>query len=271
MRLKLIILLLITGLMVMSCDLDDLGVEIPEIPEAADAPDFSKIEMNTGAFSDTQAKAEIAADNAIQYDVAASIVNLLDSQLDLVTATLADFMNPISNLEPEFQDGIFTWNYTANIGLLMSSIDVELKASGFNTVSWQGFVSGNVLGQELNDFELFSGTTSFTGDTGNMTLSFIVPDENEEFSMTIDWELSDDDVLSDLTFTLTNPALDGPSLIDVTYTLNGTTAQIVGETVNSEGSVIYTIIWDTETGVGSLNTPDLGTLCWDENKQSVEC
>lgn len=270
MRLKLLLTILISGLMFISCDLDDLDIDLPEVPEAADAPDFSKIEMNTGAFSDSQAKAEIVADNAIQYEVAASIVNLLDSQLGLVTTTLADFMNPISNLEPEFQDGIFTWNYTANIGLLMSSVDVELRASGLTNVTWQGFVSGNIMGQELNDFELFNGTTSFDGETGNMTLSFIVPEEDEEFSMTIDWEL-DDDVLTDLTFSLANPAMEGPSLIDVTYTLDGTTAQIIGETVSSEGSVTYTVIWDTETGAGSLNTPDLGTLCWDEDKQSVEC
>ena len=255
----------------MSCDLDDLGVEIPEIPEAADAPDFSKIEMNTGAFSDTQAKAEIAADNAIQYDVAASIVNLLDSQLGLVTATLSDFMDPIDTIEPEFQDGIFTWDYTANIGLLMSSLEVTLRASGLSTtVSWSALVSGNVLGNELDDVEIITGTTSVTGETGNMELSLFVPEADEEFAMTIDWVLNDD-ILTNLTFTLSNPALDGPSFIDVTYTLEGTTAQIVGETTSSEGSVVYTVIWDTETGAGSLNTAGSETLCWDTDKQSTEC
>lgn len=270
MRLKLILILLITGLMVMSCDLDELGIEIPEIPEAAEAPDFSKIEMKTGVFADEQAKAEIVADNAIQYLVAASIVNVLDSQLALVTSTLSDFMDPIATSEPEFKDGIFTWDYTVNSDLFMTSLDVTLRAFGLRSVSWSALVSGTVFGNELDDVEVIKGTTSVTGETGNMELSVFVPEEEEEFLMTIDWILNDE-TLTNLTFSLSNPALDGPSFIEVTYTLEGTTAQIVGETTSSEGSVVYTVIWDIETGVGSLNTPDLGTLCWDADKQAADC
>lgn len=267
---KIITLLIATGLFLISCDLDDLGVEIPEIPEAAEAPDFSKIEMNTGTFSATQAKAEIAAENAIQYEVAASIVNLLNGQLNLITNTLSEFMDPISNLDPDYADGIFTWNYTTTVSLLMSSIDVELRAGGLTSISWSGLITGNVLGEQVEDYEVLNGTTSAAGDTGNMNLVFDLTSEDVTLSLSIDWILSDD-VLTDLTFELSNPALAGPSEIEFTYTLDGTSAQIEGVTTSEEGTVIYTINWDTETEAGSLTTLDLGTLCWDSAKEATEC
>lgn len=276
---KLLALVLISGLFITACDLEDLDVDI-DIPEEAEAPDFSKIEMNTGAFDDAQEKAnpvssaefDMFAENvALEYEVAASLVNTLVTQLNLITLTLSNFMDPIANIDPDFSGGIFTWSYTAQIALLQSSVDIELQAApGVSSITWLGLISGNILGEQVENYELVSGTTSPDGDSGDLDVNFGEAGSGVNLNMNIVWQLTNDE-LTELNLAYTNSGVEGPSDIEYSYVVDGSVAEIVGSTTTDDGTVSYTITWDTDTGAGSISTNELGTVCWDSAKEKVDC
>ena len=270
-HLKTLSLLFISVILFTACDLDELGLEVIEIPDELNAPNFSTVEMNLDAFPAPQNKDhfEASSEETGNYETARSTVLMLDEQLQLFTGTLDQMISPIENLDPDNQNGGYTWFYDAYAELLDAPLDIEMRANlGTSTIDWTGYVSGVIDNQDVDNVELFTGATNVDGSGGEFSLNFGEQGTSTFYDSFIDWQI-DNDELSNLELNLEI----GDQNLAVTYfySVEGNTATIEGQNVINEQFTDYVIEWDLETEAGSITTEDGGQMCWDEEKQNTPC
>lgn len=254
-----------------ACDLEDLNLEVIDVPDELNAPNFSAVEMNLDAFPAEHNKDYVSAnseDNS-NYERARSTVLLLDEQLHAYTGTLSRMISPIENLDPENQNGGFTWLYDSYLELFDAPLDIEMQANlGTSTINWAGYISGVIDDQDINNHELVTGSTNVDGKGGEFSLNYGDQNSSPYYNSFIDWEIENNELS---TFELNSEIGDENLAVNYLYSVDGNTATVEGQNVINEQFTDYVIEWDLETEAGSITTDDDGQMCWDEEKQNVPC
>lgn len=256
-------LLLISGLFLFSCKVNDANVNVLDVPDEVLPPDFSDLKMNTDIFEIRSKQNSTSLDSENNYLTAREFVAQLDSLLGHITGTFDQFTEPVQTVDPEYTDDEFIWTYTVSFLELTSELNAILKAQvSTSTASWIGLVSGEIDGIELNQYELITGTSSLDEKAGEFELHFDHEQNEKAHILSLNW-VFEDDRITHLDF---SRAGSSGLNFDASYTFENTTAVITGTVLENDLPDEYRIEWDIETGKGKFND-----LCWDSDKNDIDC
>lgn len=270
---KLFFAAIIVSFMFTACDDSD------DSPNQPSMPDINNAQMNTAEFTQPSNPED---PDAQAYVSTYGVVTNFQSNAGLVYVTIGEIFAAASGADPEYDSDVFTWLYTASLSAFApyedtsDEFDFVLTAnvSDPTEIIWALNISGTLLGVPLNKVSLLTGTTSYDKKTGELVLDFGNMDMGALFDITFGWEM-EDEVLQDLIFNarLFSTATDLDVDIQSTYTLTGTTAEINLGVFNPDADmyVPFLIRWDVEAGGGLFDHPQHGAMCWDADKNNIEC
>ncbi len=223
--------------------------------EPPSIPDLSEVRPEFDFFDQNAAKSV----NGDGYQFAASLSQSMEVILTSFSSLPESFLGAANNEEPTFDDGIWTWEYTASGG--GESVTIRLEAEETNTrVEWAMFISANTQEQSFDNYKLFDGFVLNDSNEGEWNIYPFEQNNSSQPVMTYDWVIESETVASfNFTFDSNNASSlsydkDSP---DNTLTVRG----------DGETTIIY---WDSSTGTGYY---DDGTerICWDADFNDVAC
>lgn len=166
--------------------------------------------------------------------------------------------------EPEFIDGAWVWDATANV----SGQPFQFKLSGTiqgSSVAWSMHVDGN----QLDDFELYTGTTDLASRTGSWQLYYLLEGERQ-LVLSAGFSV-DDEGVKEVTFTVPDSFTQAGG-DSIRYTADGDEKSFLW-TQQGEG-LEHLVNWNEGTKVGSITAGNFNggvRACWGSDLQDTGC
>jgi hypothetical protein len=167
-------------------------------------------------------------------------------------------------VDPEFIDGAWVWDATANI----SGQPFQFKLSGTiegSSVGWSMHVDGN----QLDDFELYTGTTDLASRTGSWQLYYLLEGERQ-LVLSAGFSV-DDEGAKEVTFTVPDVFVQAGG-DSVRYTSDGNEKSFLW-TQQGEG-LEHLVNWNEVTKAGSITAGNFNggaRACWGTDLHDAGC
>ena len=263
---RLLLILIASSLFLTACDDDDDAT-----PDAPQLPNLGVLQLPTAAFA--------PADDAGQgWTAAAGLINNSNSAFGAVQLTFSQMLAPAANVNPSYSNDVFTWEYPVSLTAFGgASFDLEFQANVSNpdNVTVELRATGTFEGLPLDNFLLLTGSMNSTATEVQLVVdNFQTP--GGEIRYDIDWQYAIvDGALAGMQATqiLLNPGIDSNVENVFGFGISGSTATFNGRigAVGEDPQVGGEVVWDVNTGAGSITIPGMGQLCWDADRNDVAC
>ncbi len=287
-----------------SCD--DNGVTGPDDPsQVPSLPDFSQLQMETGIFTHGGVAKEAGLETGIlsalsafsdvrpdagqqtesdPFQLAAFLVNTVETGYLLHNTYTSFFTLSVAPGIVQVSGNEFLWEFSAVDPELGESMDITVIAAvQGEEVEWTAIAAADFEEGGFEEQQVIEGISAFDGSSGEWSLNFDVPEQGFTFESNAIWEADNEQLVAlDISTSLTELQEDFIQNTDGFYTLDGTDAAIDNGQIQSPefedfdlfGDIDitqpFTVTWDTEAGSGTVSI-DGHELCWDENRQAVDC
>lgn len=182
----------------------------------------------------------------------------------------------VSNAEVSEEDGVWTWEFMFTIlGEMIDEegdLDAETRVTAQpgdlnNETSWSVFftIDESPYGP-MDNFNAFNVTVN--QDESEGTIELFDPENPDTRNVDLSWTMSSADEKS-ISINAIEEGENGDQLIEITYTESGPEFTLSFVESMDEATQVL-ISWNTETGSGSIDTPD-GLFCWDNTLRMTEC
>ncbi len=174
------------------------------------------------------------------------------------------------NAEPVFQDGV--WQWTSSVQSGQQSVQFQLTADRIaGGTNWSMKISAtDFSGQELTDFELFTGHTSNNGETGSWQLFYPLNDLSDNvLNAAYTFESP---TQKSIVFSIPETSSLGAGGDSIDYVENGEDRTFIW--LQGAENITHTIIWNSMTHVGSITATNFngGVMgCWDATLDDIDC
>ena len=251
----------------LDADGSDVSGAPPLPPDESMAVDLSLFEENVmGAPSN----AMLTMRNFAYAATAASTVS--SAVVAGVTPPAALFAAARLTTPVEQDDGSWVWDFSVKI----SGVTFAASLTGvekLNKNQWTMKVSTNAPLRPAKDFIWYTGESTLKSVSGSWQFFDLQTPDEQNSTVNIDW--SADIISEEANLTLRNVDTrdDSKYAGDVLqYNVSREIASMAFEDVSE--NEIWEIIWNIETGTGSVTTPGYNNgekACWDANKKDVTC
>jgi hypothetical protein len=287
-----------------SCD--DNSVTGPDDPsQVPSPPDFSQLQMETGIFTHGGAAKEAGDESGIlaalnttsevrpemqqdeeadPFQLASFLVAMVESgySLHITYATFFTLHTVPGTVEVSGNE--FIWEYSAQDPELEETVDITVTAAVIGEdVDWTVMASANLEEGGFDEQQIIEGTSAFDGSSGEWSISFDVPEEGFTYASSAIWESIDHQLNTlDISTSIAEVETGFYQHTDGVYSLEGSTASISNGQIQSpefEGEGYFgdiditqpfSVFWDIQSGAGTVSI-DGNELCWDENREAVDC
>jgi hypothetical protein len=170
------------------------------------------------------------------------------------------FLSLVEDDNPEFNNGVWTWENSQSQGA--ESFSIRLEAEETNSrVNWAMYISANTEEANYNNLKLFDGFILTDSNEGEWSIYSEDDNSNSEVAMTFDWIVESDDMAS---FNFTFSDAENTSFSFVKNTPDNTL------NVNS-GNEVVTVYWNSTTETGYYDITGGERLCWDSSGNNTPC
>lgn len=251
-NLKFILLLLSSVVIVSACSDDTPSGEPPSIPDLSEVrPSFEFFQQNNKAAASAMGE---------NFQIASSLAQSMEFLMTTFSSLPESFLGLATEEDPDFNDGVWTWEYTQSAQ--GESVTIRLEAEQTNTrTNWAMFISANTQEQSFDNYKLFDGFVLNDNNEGEWNIYAFEDSNNSLPVMTYDWVIESDDVAS------FNFTFDSSSASSLSYVKNSPDNTL---TINSD-TEITVIFWNSSTGTGYFDTTGEDRICWDSNSNNTPC
>lgn len=223
-------------------------------------PDLSVATPNIEYFNSNN-KAVNKSNNE-NYALAQSLTMMMQSIITGYSSLPESFLASAQEADATFDNGVWTWEYSASGG--GSSVSIRLTAEPTNSkTDWAMFISLDTQEIKFDNYKFFDGTTQNDGKTGDWSF-YPFYTESTSPIMTYDWNIESDDVAS---FTITFDQ-DSQSSSTFGYVKNSPDNTI---SITDGATSTTTIYWNDTTQEGYYQASDEPRVCWDASSNNVPC
>lgn len=241
------IVLVVAG---MSCSSDT-----PSVGEPPSIPDFTGVQPSFDYFQSKVAQKALGEN----YDQASYFAETVELMMVTLSSLPAGFLNNASSVEPSFDDGVWTWTYTASAQ--GASVEIRLTAEETNTrINWAMFISMSGTEFNLDNYKFLDGYILKESDEGEWSVYDFYGQSTVPI-MTFSWSITSEDV-GEFSFNF-----DDNSFSQILYTRNSPDNTLT--ITDGQGSIV--IYWNTADGTGYIEYPGEGRFCWDSARNNVQC
>jgi hypothetical protein len=269
-----------------SGDDEDANIAETDISNAPILPPSESMMIDLSAFSNGESEIpaipvlDSEAQSSSEQPMAFSDQNFANATM-LIEEINGSVVSPITfpaglfNMAREHQptpmdDGSWLWSYSVTYDFIV----VDAKLTGFKE-NGQNYWSMNVSVENpimpITDFEWYTGVCTEDDTSGSWQIFDIYTSGEHNPIARVDWSM--DSGMERVDLTIENVDTRNELIGDILICRSTPTASSMSFSDASDGSG-WDIIWDVETGAGSVTIPDYNNSeksCWDVNKQNVTC
>lgn len=254
----------------------------PEVGDAPEVPLLQGVDMDDSYFQENSPSDEQMQENpeAFQpYLTAQNIAMAMSMVLEESLQLPQFFLLVTSQREPEFQDGVWVWDFPFTVdGELIDEeedFDVEVFVTAnvnenANRVVWEFQFSGtDTPFGDIEDFTIFSAETSLDNTSGE--LQFFSPDNPDVPILDVEWDIAgvtEKDISVTIIASGDEEANGSPVTLLIDYTEDDNEFSLTFNDGSEEAP--FVIEWNSETLEGSI-TSDGVTCFWGEDLAVTEC
>lgn len=172
------------------------------------------------------------------------------------------YLEIIDNVDPEYNDGIWVWEFTHQQG--NESLTITTTAERMNEdVEWKIYLSGSLadFGGEFDDYMFARGVIKEDGSSGEW--SYYAPESSQDWIYKYEWEYQSD---SDFQINSIYSYDENEFYVNYIKQNADNTLEYIGFDDDRE-IIIY---WNSETKEGYVDDGD-ERRCWGEDYREVPC
>lgn len=236
-----------------------------------DPTDEAPAPLPAAAFSfdaDLNQSSSARSAAGLHFFTAATRVGIVSFAIKANLVLPAVMTGAATSVDPVVEDGTWIWSSTRPVDGTDATFRLEGTPSG-SSIDWQLRVTtaSPATGDELDDFVLYTATTSLDGKTGSWRLYYRIEGQRTEV-VRADYDITDD--ANELTFTAVNESdIQGSTVL---YRTEGDTNTF--DWVKEPGSVRTLVEWSESTGVGFVEADDYNggaRACWNTSFDDAAC
>ncbi len=258
----------------------------PAAPEVGDPPAIpllQGVDMDVSYFQENSPPDEEMQENPEAFEpylTAQFIATATSMALEEALQLPQFFLLVTSQREPEFQDGVWVWDFPFTVdGELIDEeedfdVDVFVTANvneNANRVVWEFQISGTGTPfGDLEDFTIFSAETSLDNSSGE--IQFFSPENPDVPILDVEWDIT---ATNEKDISLTIIATDdeepngSPQTILIGFTEgDGNEFSLTFNDGSEEAPIV--IEWNSDTLEGSITSEGV-TCYWGEDLAVIEC
>ncbi len=225
---------------------EDMPPSIPDLSQARPSFEFFKGKVIGSAPDDN-------------YQLARSLTVAMEAVITGFSSLPDGFLSSAENENASFNNGVWTWEYSASGG--GESISIRLTAEETNSqVNWAMYLSLSTPEISFENYKFLDGNVKDDGNEGEWNF-YPFQQESTNPVMTYDWDIASE---TEATFTIT---FSDASFSSIEYAKNSPDNTLTITDANHT-TVIY---WNETTGEGYYDVTGGNRVCWDSNSQNVAC
>ncbi len=195
---------------------------------------------------------------------------MANSLVDAASSMLVGFANSgniyldvIENVEPEFNDGIWTWEFTNRQGNDEFTITTTAERLNGDVVERKIYLSGSIadFGGEFDQYMFARGVIKEDGSSGEW--SYYAPESSQDWIYKYEWEFE-----SETNFQINSIYSYDENEFYVNYTKQNADNNL--EYVGFDGDREILIYWNSDTKVGYVDDGE-ERRCWGDDFREVPC
>lgn len=236
----------------------------PDPGEPPTIPSLEMAEPDISFFQENQQQGKSNAGDAHSFSTARQTVIGGAFQI-MIGSFYGSFLNQASTEDAEFNDGVWEWSYSSSFEGMYAEYKTTAEELSNGSVRWAVYWTIDDGERSFEDYKMMEGTVTEDGSEGDWTFNSLNSETNQETPAIISKWKVDSDTEKKLSIELFSGD-DGKTEID--YEQDGSVYTMIFSSSSQQNDV--TVIWNTETGAGSINQEGVKS-CWDSNFQDVAC
>ena len=173
---------------------------------------------------------------------------------------------------PQGED-TWVWTYSVTVEFVTFAAELTGVKKSKDVIDWSMVVSADAPLYPVQAFLWYTGTSDKENLEGSWQFYDATTPMEQNSTVTVDWAASEDDEILKLTIKNVDTRPESEYVGDVLDYDVTDNAAVLSYEDNSEGE-IWEIIWDLDTGEGSLKVPEYNNgekACWNSKKQDDAC